>query len=106
MTDAGEKLTPAVAEAGGWVRITRLATAAGLTLNVLLRALLRPLALALSCLLVPAASMRRSLKATTPLPALLPISRLVVPCNGPVPLLRLRVTLKLAANPTALSLPN
>lgn len=96
----GEKVTPAVAVAGGWVWITRLAVGDELTVNTELAALLRPLALAANCLFAPAASIRRFVNDTVPLPAPLPMSRLVVPWSGPVPAAKLTVTFKLAGKPT------
>ena len=66
-----------------------------------LKALLRPEALTVSCLLVPAASIRKSVNETVPLPAAVPMSSVVVPCNGPVPLDRLRFTFRLAGKPVA-----
>jgi hypothetical protein len=62
------------------------------TLKTLLVALLKPLALAVNCLFVPAESMRKSVKATIPLPAPMPMFIVVVPSNGPVPELSARVT--------------
>src|ERR1051326_8909507 len=53
------------------------------TLKTALRALLTPLALAVSCLLVPDMSMRRLVKLAVPLPAPVPMSSLVVPWSGP-----------------------
>ena len=78
----------------------------GLTENKLLAAELRPLALAMSCLLLPVTSISRSEKATVPLPAAQPMSRVVVPCNGPVPPLKVSVTFRLAGSPTIEVLPN
>ena len=78
---------------------------AWLTLNKALTALAKVLALAVSCLLLPAASMRKLLKLTVPLPALVPMSKVVVPCSGPVPLLKLKLTLRLAPTPVVLLLP-
>jgi len=62
------------------------------TVNTLLVALLIPVALAVNCLSVPAESMRRSLKLMTPLPALVPMSCVVVPSSGPVPALSATIT--------------
>src|SRR5262249_51796130 len=45
-------------------------------------------------------------KLTNPLPVLVPISKLVVPCNGPVPALRFISTLTLPPKPTVESFPN
>ena len=75
------------------------------TVNTLLTALLRPLALAVNCLLVPAASIRRSLKLAVPLPAPVPMSMLVVPWSGPVPPVRLTVRVRLPGRPTVDKLP-
>ena len=83
-----------------------MAVTAGLTVKVLLAALLRPEALAVSCLFVPAASMRKLVNETVPLPAAVPMSSVVVPCKGSVPLTRLRLTLKLAGKPTVELFPN
>ena len=78
------------------------------TLKTLLTALLKlpPAGLAVNCLFVPAESTSKSVKATIPLPALVPISCVVVPSNGPVPALRVRVTFWLAPRPTIELLPN
>src|SRR5262249_39322818 len=105
MTGAGENATPAVAAAGGCVRITIVAAADELTLNTLLSALLRPEALTVSCLLVPAASISKLLKTTAPLPADAPISRVVVPCSRPVPAVSDTLTGKEAGRPEAELLP-
>src|SRR5262245_2992515 len=73
-TGAGENAAPAVAVVGGWVAITSLAAAAAFTVNELLIPSLRPLALAVNCLLLPAESISRLLKAAVPLPAPVPMS--------------------------------
>ncbi len=69
-------------------------------------ALLKPLAAALSCLLVPVTSISNPLNAAVPLSPVVPMSRLVVPCSGPVPAAKLMVTLRLAGKPTTELLPN
>src|SRR5437762_10170913 len=106
MLGAGESTTPAVAVAGGCVWIARAAAGAVLTVNAVLTSLLKPEALAVSCLPVPAVSIRKSEKAAEPLPPALPMFKADVPCNGPDPLVRLRFTLRLAGRPTAELLPN
>ena len=53
---AGENATPAVAVAGGCVWSAKLAAALALTVKVLLTQLVKPAALAVNCLLVPAMS--------------------------------------------------
>ena len=63
-------------------------------------ALLNPLALALNCLYVPAASISKSVKVTVPFPADVPMSRLVVPWSGPDPAASDKPTDKLLGNPT------
>ena len=73
----------------------------GLTVKVLLTASLRPLALAVKCLLLPAVSISRLPNVAVPLPALVPISTLVVPSNAPVPPLSRTVTPRLAGSPMA-----
>src|SRR5216684_3539060 len=70
------------------------------TVKMLERALVRPVALASNCLLVPAESTRKSVKLIRPLAALVPRSTLVVPNRGPVPEARATVTLRLPARPT------
>ena len=75
-------------------------------MNVLLTAELRPLALAVNCLPVPAASISRLLNAAVPLPAAVPISAVVVPCKGPLPPLKAIATLRLAGRPEAERFPN
>ncbi len=75
------------------------------TVKTLLAALLRPLALAVSCLFVPAASIRKSVNEIAPLPAPVPMSNDVVPCMGPAPLLRLNVTFRLPGKPAVELLP-
>src|SRR5688572_7860372 len=80
--------------------------AAALTVNTLLRPLVNPLALAVNCLLLPVESISRLVKVATPLPAAVPRSRLVVPSNGPVPALSVKVTILLAVNPDVETFPN
>ena len=75
------------------------------TVKTLLAALPRPLALAVSCLLVPEASIRKLVNETVPLPAPAPMSNDAVPCMGPAPLLRLNVTVRLAGKPAVELLP-
>ena len=77
-----------------------------LTLNKLLSALVKPLELAVSCFALPARSICRLVNVTRPLPAFVPMSRLVSPNNAPVPELSVMVTSRLAGKPTAESLPN
>src|ERR1051325_10985037 len=64
-----------------------------------LRALLRPLALAVSCLLVPDMSMRRLVKLAVPLPAPVPMSSVVLPWRGPAPEGSDKVTDKVEGSP-------
>src|SRR6266436_3769794 len=85
--------------------MARLVAVEGFTVKMLLTPLLRPLALAVSCLLVPARSIRKPVNETVPLPAPVPMSNDVVPCMGPVPLLRLNVTFRLPGNPAVELLP-
>src|SRR6266704_4499329 len=106
MTGCCAKITPAVPVADGWVWTLNRLAAPGLTLKKLLSALVKPLAVALNCLLVPAESISKSLQLTTPLPAPVPMSRFVVPKSGPVPLARAKVTVRLAGKPLVESLPN
>src|SRR6266699_3349482 len=106
MTGCWAKITPAVAVADGWLWMVNRLAAAGLTLKKLLRPLVKPLAVALNCLLVPAESISKSLQLTTPLPAPVPMSRFVVPKSGPAPLARDKVTVWLAGKPLMESLPN
>ena len=75
-------------------------------MKVMLRPLLNPLALAVNCLPLPAVSIRKLLNVAIPLPAPVPRSRLVVPCNGPVPLVKLSATVRLDGKPLLESLPN
>ena len=105
-TGAGEKAVPAVVVVGGWVWMTRLAAAEGLTVNALLTALLKPLALAVSCLLAPAVSICKLLNETVPLPPPVPMSKFVAPERGPVPEVRFTVTFRLVGNPATELLPN
>src|SRR5437867_4156025 len=97
---------PAVAEADGCVWMLNRAAGAELTLNMLLSALVIPLALAVSCLFVPAESICRSVNVATPFPALVPRSRVVVPFNGPVPELKVSVTATLPGRATVELFPN
>src|SRR6266581_2478510 len=106
MTGCWTKITPAVAVADGWLCMVNRLAAPGPTLKKLLSALVNPLAVALNCLLVPAESISKSLQLTTPLPAPVPMSRFVVPKSGPLPLLRVKVTVRLAGKPLVESLPN
>ena len=102
ITGCWAKATPAVAVAEGWVcKVSRVPRPA-LTVNTLLVAVINPLALAVSCLFVPAVSISRLVNRTAPLPRF----RFVVPCNGPVPESRLTVTLRLAGKPTVELFPN
>src|SRR5437667_4858444 len=86
--------------------MARWSAAAGLTVKVLLTALVKPLALAVNCLLVPAESISRLVNVATALPAAVPMSRLAVPRRGPVPVIRVRVTILLAGRPVVELLPN
>src|SRR2546425_5978537 len=86
--------------------MVRWSAAAGLTVKVLLTALVKPLALAVNCLLVPAESISRLVKVATALPAVVPMSKLVVPTRGPVPVVKVRVTILLAGRPVVETLPN
>ena len=105
-TGCWAKATPAVAAADGWVpSVNRLAVAAP-TLKTLLAALVNPLALAVSCLFVPAKSISKLVKLPTPFPAAVPTSTLVVPSSGPVPAVSARLTTRLAANPVVELFPN
>ena len=70
-----------------------------------LTALLKPVALAVICL-VPIVSICRLVKLTRPLPAAEPMSSVVVPDKVPLPEERVTVTNLLAGNPAAESLPN
>src|SRR6266571_3257842 len=106
MTGCWARITPAVAVADGWVWMVNRLAAAGATLKKLLSALVNPLAVALNCLFVPAESISKSVQLTTPLPAPVPMSRFVLPKSGPVPLLTVKVTVRLAGKPFVESLPN
>src|SRR6266567_1343074 len=106
MTGCWARITPAVAVADGWICMVNRLAAAGATLKKLLSALVNPLAVALNCLLVPAESISKSVQLTTPLPAPVPMSRFVVPKSGPVPLVSVNVTVRLAGKPFVESLPN
>src|SRR5262245_3978565 len=85
--------------------MTSAAAADGLTVKTLLSALVRPEALAVSCLLFPAVSISKLLKTTTPLPADVPMSRVVMPSKGPDPEVRDKVRDKDAGRPEAELLP-
>src|SRR5439155_401072 len=76
MTGCWAKITPAVAVADGWLCMVNRLAAPGPTLKKLLSPLVKPLAAALNCLLVPAESISKSVQLTTPLPAPVPMSRL------------------------------
>src|ERR1043166_1401840 len=106
MTGAGEKTTPAVADEGGCVWITRRFGLPGVTVKVLLAPLLKPLALAVSCLFVPAESISKFVNATVPLPAAVPISKVARPCKGPTPEVSATLTLRLAGRPRVELFPN
>jgi len=58
--------------------------------KAVLTALVKPVAVAVNCLLVPAESISRLVKLATALPAAVPMSRLVVPSRGPVPVVRVK----------------
>ncbi len=77
---------------------------AGATLKLVLTVLVRPVALAVSCLL-PTTSISRLVKAAVPFPADVPMSRLVVPCSDPVPEESVRLTGTLDARPETELLP-
>ena len=67
-------------------------------MNTLLTALLKPLALAVNCLFVPAESMRRSVKRDDAVAgAGADVSSVVVPSSGPVPAVSVTVTLLVGA---------
>ena len=96
---------PAVALPGCCTKTNWLAAAA-LTANVLLRALVKPAAVAVSCLPVPAASMRRLVYETVPLPPVVPMLNVVVPCSGPAPEVSETATLTVAPRPVMELFPN
>ena len=85
-------ILPAVKLRGGVVGFAWRHPAIAIGSALLLAMLLRPLALAVNCLPVPAALTCRPEKLTRPLPAAVPISSDVVPRSEPVPALTLRVT--------------
>src|SRR5260370_19490317 len=91
---------PAVAVEEGWLRTASLLAAPGLTGKTALKTLPNPLALAVNCLLVPAVSISMLLNVAVPLPSAVPMSRDVVPCNGPAPRLRERLRLRFGGRPT------
>ena len=74
--------------------------------KTLLTALVKPVALAVNCLLFPAESISRSVKVATELPAAVPMSKFVVPNRGPVPVVSVSVTILLAARPLVELFPN
>ena len=59
--------------------MTRTVAAAGFTVKLLLAMLLRPLAMAVNCLLLPAESILKLEKVAVPFPAPVPMSILAVP---------------------------
>src|SRR5437867_3234077 len=86
--------------------MARLAAGPAFTVKTALRPLVRPEALAVSCLSVPVASIRRLVNVAVPLPAPVPMLTGDVPCNGPVPPVRLRFTFRFAGRPVVEALPN
>ena len=70
-----------------------------MTVKAALTSLVKPDALAVSCLPAPAESIRKLVNVAVPLPAAVPMSRVLVPWSGPVPLLRLTVTFRLLGKP-------
>src|SRR5437762_12328995 len=86
--------------------MARLAAEPGLTVKAALRALVRPEALAVSWLPVPTESIRRLVNVAVPLPAALPMSVDAVPCNGPVPPVRLRLKFRFGGRPAVGAVPN
>ena len=64
-----------------------------------------PAADAVICLFVPASLHSTVVKVAVPLPADVPISRLVVPSSDPEPEVRLRIRLRLRGRPTDDGLP-
>ena len=86
--------------------MAKLAAGPVFTVKAVLTALVKPDALAVSCLSAPVASIRRLLNVTAPLPAAVPMSKDAVPCNGPVPPVRLRFKFRLAGRLAAETLPN
>src|SRR5438034_5429505 len=68
MTGCWTKITPAVAVADGWLWMVNRLAAPGLTLKKLLRPLVKPLVVALNCLLAPAESNSKSHQMSTPCP--------------------------------------
>src|SRR5206468_4074799 len=103
---AGENVTPALTVVGGCVCMAKLAAGPAFTVKTALVALLRPEAPAVSCWLAPAASIRRLVNVAAPLPAAVPMSKDAVPCNGPVPPVRLRFKFRLAGRAAVEALPN
>src|ERR1043166_391299 len=69
-------------------------------------ALVSPLTLAVNCLLVPTVSRARLVNVATPLPAAVPMSRVVVPSSEPAPEVNDKARLLLTPNPEAESFPN
>ena len=87
--------------------IASLLAAAGVTVKTLLTAAVSALVeVTVNCLLFPATSIRKFVKVTVPLPPAVPIFKLVVPCSGPVPALRVAVTKAVAGSPFEELLPN
>ena len=73
---------------------------------MLLSALVKPPALAVNCLVARLASISKFEKAATPFPAAVPISRFVLPSNGPLPDVKVTVSTLFGGRPTVESLPN
>src|ERR1043166_1750231 len=83
----------------------KLAAAAAFTAKVPLVALLKPAALAVNCLL-PLLSISRLVNEAVPLLPAVPISMDVVPCSGPVPLVKATVRGRLEGKAELELLPN
>src|SRR5438132_7254627 len=73
--------------------------------NAALTTLLNPTAEAVICLLAPASLHSTVVNVAVPLPAAVPISRLVAPRSEPEPEVRLRLRLRLRVRPTDDVLP-
>ena len=98
---------PAVAVDEGWVVIRSLLAASAFTVNTPLTAFNTGfVVVAVSCLLPPVTSIRSPVKVAVPLPALMPRFTAAVPCNGPVPAVRLTLAKLFPGNPLVAVLPN
>jgi hypothetical protein len=101
-----ERMLNATVAVPSYARAPVNVTARGLIVKELLVALVKLVAEAVITLPEPAALTLKPLNVAVPLPALVPISIVFVPCKEPVPEVSVRVTILLVPRPVVERLPN